>query len=181
MNILNLMNATNNSVWMIVVVVVLLVVMMVASIIPQRKRKKQAQEMMSKLGVGAKVKTIGGFVGTIMSVDDATNTLELNIGSEVAPVLVVLDKAAIYTVISGVAVKNNDNANAVTEEVADNNEVVSIEDAEANEKAEAKKAEKAAKKAQKEAEKAEKTVKAEAVEAEVVSEPVVDVETENKD
>lgn len=156
MNILNLMNAEGGgggSIWMIVIVVVLLVVMMGASIIPQRKRKKQAQEMMANLGVGAKVKTIGGFVGIILAIDDATNTLEINIGSETAPVLVTLDKAAIYTVISGVAVKSeaNTNANAETQEIF---EVASVEDAEANEKAEAKKAEKAAKKAKKEAEKA---------------------------
>lgn len=179
MNILNLLNAEGgSSIWMIVIVVVLLVVMMGASIIPQRKRKKQAQEMMANLGVGAKVKTIGGFVGTILSVDDATNTLELNIGSDVAPVIVTLDKAAIYTVINGVSNKSNDTANAPAEST-DNTEVASIEDAEANEKAEAKKAEKAAKKAKKEAEKA--AVENEVVESAEVIDVEVEADTENKD
>ena len=53
-----------------VILGVLLVGMVLLMIIPQRKQKKRAEEMMSKLAVGAIVTTIGGIVGEVIEMDD---------------------------------------------------------------------------------------------------------------
>ena len=39
-------------------------------IIPQRKQKKRQEEMMSKLGLGSIVTTVGGIVGEVVELDD---------------------------------------------------------------------------------------------------------------
>lgn len=89
-----------NNIWLIAIVFGLLIVMMVATVIPQKKKQKKAQEMMSKLAKGDKIKTIGGFVGEIVSIDDETNSMVINLGDETNPINVTIDKAAIYTVIN---------------------------------------------------------------------------------
>ena len=83
---------------MLAVLGVLMVLMLVMSIVPQRKRQKEAQKMMDSLSAGTKVKTIGGFIGEIKSIDGNTIVIDLspkNDGSN----LCVLDKSAIYTVM----------------------------------------------------------------------------------
>ena len=142
------------SAWIMpVLLVALFGLMLVVTIIPQKKRKKQAQEMMSTLAVGSQVRTIGGFVGIVCAIDDATNILTLNVGSEENPVIVTLDKAAIYTVVSSVEteVPVVTEAGAVVEE----DSIVSLDDAEEAAKTADKKALKASKKAKKDKEKAE--------------------------
>ena len=62
---------TNNNGWiMLVIAGVLIVAMVLMMILPQRKQKKRQQEMMSKLGVGSIVTTIGGIVGEVVELDD---------------------------------------------------------------------------------------------------------------
>lgn len=64
-------SAQNNTGWIMWVVAgVLIVVMILLMIIPQRKQKKRQEEMMSKLGVGSIVTTIGGVVGEVVELDD---------------------------------------------------------------------------------------------------------------
>lgn len=57
--------------WIMWVVAGLLVVgMILMMIIPQRKQKKRQEEMMSKLGLGSIVTTIGGIVGEVVELDE---------------------------------------------------------------------------------------------------------------
>ena len=72
--------ANSGSSWyMFLIIGVLFVVMMLFTIIPQRKRKKEAQQMMQSVRVGKKIRTIGGFVGEIVSLDSKNGTMELNV------------------------------------------------------------------------------------------------------
>ena len=65
-------NTGNNSMgWMTWVIFgVLIVGMILMMIIPQRKAKKRQEEMMSKLGVGSIITSIGGIVGKVIQLDD---------------------------------------------------------------------------------------------------------------
>ena len=56
--------------WMWIILVVLVVGMGLMMFIPQRKQKKRQEEMMSRLGVGSIVTTIGGIVGEVVQLDD---------------------------------------------------------------------------------------------------------------
>lgn len=60
----------SNNWYMWVIAGVLIVGMVLMMILPQRKQKKRQQEMMSKLGVGSIVTTIGGIVGEVVDIDD---------------------------------------------------------------------------------------------------------------
>ncbi|MDD3947714.1 MAG: preprotein translocase subunit YajC [Clostridia bacterium] len=71
------------------------VLMIVMTIIPQRKQKKKMEAMMSSITVGDKIMTIGGFVGTIIELNEETGRYTLNVGSEEEPVNVVIVKNAI--------------------------------------------------------------------------------------
>jgi len=95
---LYILGLDSQNVIMLAVLGVLMVLMLVMSIVPQRKRQKEAQKMMDSLSAGTKVKTIGGFIGEIKSIDGNTIVIDLspkNDGSN----LCVLDKSAIYTVM----------------------------------------------------------------------------------
>ena len=62
-------NGGNN--WIMWVVAgVLIVGMVLMMILPQRKQKKRQAEMMSKLGIGSIVTTIGGIVGEVVELDE---------------------------------------------------------------------------------------------------------------
>jgi len=73
----------------------MLVVMMLLTILPQRKRQKQMREMLSSMKVGNRIKTIGGFVGRIVSMNEQDNTVVINIGTEKEPVNVTIDRNGI--------------------------------------------------------------------------------------
>ena len=62
--------AKNNGWIMWVVAGVLIVGMVLMMIIPQRKQKKRNEEMMSKLGLGTIVTTIGGIVGEVVEINE---------------------------------------------------------------------------------------------------------------
>ena len=86
---------------MIIILAVFFVAMMAMSIIPQRKQKKKREEMMAKLGVGAKIMTIGRLVGYVVSFDDANNTAVINVGTEENATYITIDRAAIGIVLQG--------------------------------------------------------------------------------
>lgn len=93
----NLFLQTQGSqIWFFVIVGGFFIVMMLLTIIPQRKRQKQMKEMMSSLQIGNKVKTIGGFVGKIVAMNEADDTLTLNIGTEKEPVNVNIARLGVY-------------------------------------------------------------------------------------
>ena len=82
-------------IWIIVIVV--FVGMILMTVIPQRKQKKKMQEMMSSMAVGDKIMTIGGFIGTIVEINSDNDRLTINVGSEEAPVNVVIVRNAVRT------------------------------------------------------------------------------------
>ena len=85
----------------IIVMVAVFGLMIAMTIIPQRKQKKQQAEMMSALSSGDKIMTIGGMVGTIVAVDSINNQITVNVGSEGAPINIVIIKNAIRTKLNG--------------------------------------------------------------------------------
>ena len=60
----------------IIMMVVVIAVLFIFMILPENKRKKKAQEMRASLKVGDDITTIGGFVGTIVEVNDDFITFE---------------------------------------------------------------------------------------------------------
>ena len=97
-NMLYIAGIDSQSIIMLVVLGVLMVLMLVMSIVPQRKRQKEAQKMMETLSAGTKVKTIGGFIGEIKSIDGPTIVIDLSPNCDGSN-LCVLDKSAIYTIM----------------------------------------------------------------------------------
>lgn len=101
MNSLVMLSAISSNVTMLIVLAVLMVVMLVMSIVPQRKRQKETQKMMESLKVGTKIKTIGGFIGEIVSMDSTTNTLVIDLSDKGDRSLcATIDRSAVYTVMS---------------------------------------------------------------------------------
>lgn len=135
--------------------------------------------MMQSVRVGKKIKTIGGFVGEIVSIDDSQGTIELNVGSKDAPVVVVIDKGAIYTVLNPdapVKVQTEQKADEVVAPIA-----VSADDAELDAIQAEKDAEKKAKKEKKAKAKADKKAEEKAVEAEIATEEIVLAKEDKED
>lgn len=155
--------------WLMPVILVgMVVLMLLFTYFPQRKKKKEAQQMMASVRAGKKVKTIGGFVGEIVSMDEKNGTMELNVGTKDSPVIVVLDKAAIYTVLNpDVPVQNQTEVKADEEVVP---VAVTADDLAQDEKEATKAAEKKAKKEAKKNQKADKN-----------AQDNVDTTTENAD
>jgi preprotein translocase subunit YajC len=87
---------------MIVVIGLLLVAMLVLPMITQKKRQKAVQELHNSIGVGDKVKTVGGIVGVIIAINEI-NALEkefvLETGQEGSKCTMVFDFNAIYQVM----------------------------------------------------------------------------------
>ena len=65
-----------SSVYTIVMLVVMVAVFYFMLIRPENKRKKEAEQQRSSLKVGDKITTIGGIVGTVVSVKDEKFVLE---------------------------------------------------------------------------------------------------------
>jgi preprotein translocase subunit YajC len=64
---------------------------------PQQKQRKAREKMLSELGVGTRVKTIGGIYGRICEMKD--NTVTIEVGRD--KVKLVFDRAAIGSVEGG--------------------------------------------------------------------------------
>lgn len=146
---------------MIIILAIFFVVMIVMTIIPQRKQKKQQQQMMDSLGPGAKIMTIGGFVGTIVKVDG--DNILVDIGTKDDPQVVVIVRNAVRQRLDAVPVapvkkeeeKKNDGEYSIPQPTE-----AQIEEMQAKEKAE----------------EVEAPVDAEPVQEEVVSEEAPAVE-----
>ena len=86
----------NPMLWMLLGLIVLLFVF---SFVSSRKRKKQMEEDAQKkdsMAPGYKVTTIGGIVGTVVSVDSENNQFVLETGPEGNTTQLTFDKQAIY-------------------------------------------------------------------------------------
>lgn len=86
--------------WIIIALVILLVVMYVFSAKRRKDYNNQVIEMLNSLRPGDKIKTIGGFYGTIVSIKETTDgkvvLLEMGEGSKVS--YMSIDANAIYGV-----------------------------------------------------------------------------------
>ena len=99
MNMLYIVGAMDSqSIIMIAILGVLMVLMLVMSIVPQRKRQKEAQKMMDSLKAGTKIKTIGGFIGEIKSIEGQNIVLDCSPNFDGSH-LCVMDKSAVYTIM----------------------------------------------------------------------------------
>ena len=88
--------AADASSWLLPVILgVFFVLMIVMTIVPQRKQKKKMQEMINSIQIGDKIMTIGGFVGTIVEYDAATDHYVINVGTPENPTNVTIIKNAI--------------------------------------------------------------------------------------
>ena len=86
--------------------------MFIWSSISKKKQAKKAQETVSKLKVGDKVKTIGGICGFVAEIDDTENTFVLDVKSGDKSSYIKFDKGAIYQTASvgGAEEKPEENA-----------------------------------------------------------------------
>lgn len=83
-----------------VILGVILVGFIVMNYFSSKKRKAQMEaekEKRNAIKPGFKVMTIGGIVGTVVSVDDEANTFVLQTGSDENPNCIKFDKVAIYS------------------------------------------------------------------------------------
>ena len=64
---------------MILMMVVLFAIMYFFMIRPQNKKQKEIEKFRSALSVGQDVVTIGGIYGTVRSIDEAENTVTLEV------------------------------------------------------------------------------------------------------
>lgn len=76
-----------------IMIVAIFVIMYFFMIRPQKKKQKQIEEFRRSLGVGNHVVTAGGIHGIIRKVNDAENTVVLEIGKNVE---ITIEKASIY-------------------------------------------------------------------------------------
>ena len=80
--------------WLIIVMGVLIVGMVVMTIIPNKRRQKEYQRMQDEIRPGTKVMTIGRMIGTVVRIYD-NNTLEVDVGTPGAPVVITINREAI--------------------------------------------------------------------------------------
>lgn len=78
------------------VMIVGIIVLFFFSSRSNKKKQKQAMEMVSKLKVGDRVKTIGGICGFVVEINDGENTFVLETGCDDKKSYVKLDRGAIY-------------------------------------------------------------------------------------
>ena len=96
-------NKKDNTMTIIMIVLIVLVIAYIIwSSYSNKKKQKQAQEKVSVLGVGDKVKTIGGVCGVVKEINDKENTFILEVGEKS---YVKFDKGAIYQTESANAPK----------------------------------------------------------------------------
>ena len=129
---------------LIVVMIVAIIGLFVYSSISNKKKQKQAQDMVSSLKIGDRVKTIGGICGFVSAINDAENTFVLETGSDDNKSYVKFDKGAIYQTAPAqgncVAAPATDKDEKAAEKVADKAEAkeeveAPAEDAKAEKKA----------------------------------------------
>ena len=113
-------NASPMNLILIIVMVVVIVGLFIFSSISNKKKQKQAQDMVSSLKIGDRVKTIGGICGFVAAINDAENTFVLETGSGEDKSYVKFDKAAIYQTAPAEGYANAPaNAEPVKEEKAE--------------------------------------------------------------
>ena len=90
----NLLMAEAGTIIIYVVFAVLIVAMIIFPMFSNKKRQKQYNEMQNSLRPGTKIMTIGRLIGTVVKVY-SDNTIELDIGTEGNPVIIVINREAV--------------------------------------------------------------------------------------
>ncbi len=70
-----------NSLLIIVIYVAIFGALYFIMIRPQRKEQKQKAQLLSQLAVGDSVRTTGGFIGTVIDIDDESATVIVEFGN----------------------------------------------------------------------------------------------------
>lgn len=93
-NLLEAAAGQQSSPWSFWVMIILIFVIMYFFMIrPQKKKQKQIEQFRKSLGVGNQVVTAGGIHGTIREVNEASNTVVLEIDKNVR---ITIEKSSIY-------------------------------------------------------------------------------------
>ena len=103
MLLISMLQATNTqgnpgSFW--IMIVLIFVIMYFFMIRPQKKKQKQIENFRKSLGVGNQVVTAGGIHGVIREVNNANNTVVLEIDKNVK---ITIEKSSIYANAGSVA------------------------------------------------------------------------------
>ena len=103
MLLISMLEATNTqgnpwSFW--IMIVLIFVIMYFFMIRPQKKKQKQIENFRKSLGVGNQVVTAGGIHGVIREVNNANNTVVLEIDKNVK---ITIEKSSIYANAGSVA------------------------------------------------------------------------------
>lgn len=83
-----------------IMIILIFVIMYFFMIRPQKKKQKQIEQFRKSLGVGNQVVTAGGIHGTIREVNDAQNTVVLEIDKNVR---ITIEKSSIYATAGSAA------------------------------------------------------------------------------
>jgi len=86
-------DSTQQTIMTVVFFVAIFAIMYFFMIRPQRKKQKEVEKFRNSLGVGNQVVTVGGIHGTIREVNNANNTIVLEIAQNVK---ITVDKGSIY-------------------------------------------------------------------------------------
>lgn len=70
-----------NGMFIIVIYVAIFALLYFVMLRPQRKEQKQKAQLLSQLAVGDSVRTTGGFIGTVIDIDDETSTVIVEFGN----------------------------------------------------------------------------------------------------
>ena len=95
-----LADAPNGNNWGSYIIMGVLIVAIIGLFVWQsysnKKRQKQAQDMVSSLKIGDRIKTIGGVCGFLVEINNDENTFVIETGTGDKKSYIKFDKAAIY-------------------------------------------------------------------------------------
>ena len=89
-------SGNNGMSWVFIAVLgVAIVGMVLLTIIPNKRRQKDYQKMQDELRPGTRIMTIGRMVGKVVRVNDDGKTLEVDVGTPSAPVVITMSREAV--------------------------------------------------------------------------------------
>lgn len=83
-----------------IILAIFIVIMFLTTLIPNRKQKKERENLLNNIKTGVKIKTYGGLIGTIVSINNATNEIVIDVGANGEKTLITIVKDAIYNVVA---------------------------------------------------------------------------------